>query len=230
MKTKVVVFDFDGTLSKRGDKINSWAKVWAALNDEETDYKYYKMFKNGEIDDEQWDKLVEKRFFELGLKEKMLDGIAEKIQLIPGLDDTFKILKNNHIKIYVLSGGVKNLIVTALKPYEELITNIEGRWFSFQNGNFAGFDDMDKRLDEKHNYINYLKEKHGIKGEEVLFVGNGANDQTVYLSGARTLCINPDDADYKNKKYWDFYIENCENLTEIIPFLEKEKQREDLQK
>ena len=79
-------------------------------------------------------------------------------------------------------------------------------------------------------YINYLKEKHGIKGEEVLFVGNGANDQTVYLSGARTLCINPDDADYKNKKYWDFYMENCENLTEIIPFLEKEKQREDLQK
>ena len=63
-----------------------------------------------------------------------------------------------------------------------------------------------------------------------MFVGNGANDQTVYLSGARTLCINPDDADYKNSKYWNFYIEKCENLFEITEFLEKCKPLKEIQK
>ena len=42
MKTKVVIFDFDGTLTISNS--STWARIWNKVNDPETDYKLYKMY------------------------------------------------------------------------------------------------------------------------------------------------------------------------------------------
>ena len=91
--------------------------------------------------------------------------------------------------------------------------------FVFDGENFLKIEKANEPFDDKHKYVDQIKKENDVSGNEILFVGNGANDQTVYLTGARTLCINPDDADYTNKKYWNNYIKNCKNLTEIIKFL-----------
>lgn len=230
MKTKAVIFDFDGTLSRGNSGSNSWGRVWKALDDEETDNKFYQMFARGEIDDPTWNKLIEYRFKELKMPESLLDGLAEKIELMPGVERTFKHFYDNGVRVYVVSGGVKNLIEAKLAPFKKYITRIEGYQFKFKNGIFCGFEETKDCLDDKHKYVDVIRRENAIRADEILFVGNGSNDQTVYLSGARTLCINPDDADYKNSKYWNFYIENCGDLFEITQFLNKEKPSPQMQK
>ena len=41
MKTKVIVFDFDGTISKVDKGFNCWNAVWKKLNALEVDEKYF---------------------------------------------------------------------------------------------------------------------------------------------------------------------------------------------
>ena len=218
MKTKVVIFDFDGTLSS-SDGSCSWARVWKALDDNETDNKLYNMFASGEIDDETWLKLIEKRFRELNLQKSLITALANEIKLISGIEETFKFLNENNVKIYVLSGGVQNLIELSLSSLKKYVSRIEGYQFVFNGELFSEIERTNEPFDDKHKYVEIIKKENNIHGNEILFIGNGANDQTVFLSGARTLCINPDDADFTNKKYWNNYIENCQNLTEIIKYL-----------
>ncbi len=225
MKTKAVIFDFDGTLGVAGTGSSSWGRVWKALDDEETDIKFYNMYARGEIDDPTWMRLIEERFVELKLSKSVLDDLAKNIRLISGIEKTFEYFLKNDIKVYVISGGVKNLIEAKLLPFKKYITRIEGYQFNFKKGVFSSFEQTKDCLDDKHKYVEVIKRENNILGEEILFVGNGKNDQTVHLSGARTLCINPDDADYKNTKYWDFYIEKCNDLTQIFEFLEKGKNK-----
>ena len=47
MKTKIVIFDYDGTLTKSEKGTNTWFNMWKALDDLETDEKFYSMFKKG---------------------------------------------------------------------------------------------------------------------------------------------------------------------------------------
>ena len=44
---KTIVFDFDGTLTKKSYEI--WTKMWEALEALDVDYKLYKQYKNKEI-------------------------------------------------------------------------------------------------------------------------------------------------------------------------------------
>lgn len=225
MKTKAVIFDFDGTLGVAGTGSSSWGRVWKALGDEATDERLYGMYARGEIDDPTWMRLIEERFVELRMPQSLIDDMATKICLISGVAKTFEHLYSKGIKIYVISAGVKNLIDKRLEQQKKYITRIEGYQFNFENGVFSGFEPTKDCLEDKHKYIETIKRENNILGDEILFVGNGKNDQTVYLSGARTLCINPDDADYKNTKYWDFYIEKCSDLTQIFEYLENGKNK-----
>ena len=53
-----------------------------------------------------------------------------------------------------------------------------------------------------------------IKGYDpcdILFVGNSVNDEWVYQSGAKTLCVNPDSAK----------IENLQIVVDFITFIFK---------
>lgn len=43
---------------------------------------------------------------------------------------------------------------------------------------------------------------------------------TAHAAGVSTLCVNPDKTDPYNKDYWDNYIENIENLQEILGFVQ----------
>lgn len=53
-----------------------------------------------------------------------------------------------------------------------------------------------------------------------MFVGNSDNDEDVYKTGVKTLCINPLEADYKNKVLWNNYIKKSNSLRDIMQFVE----------
>ena len=66
-----------------------------------------------------------------------------------------------------------------------------------------------------------LSEKTGLKitPNEVCFVGNSLNDEFVYLSGARTICINPHETKTDDSTIWNEIV-NVDDLRDLIPIIE----------
>ena len=219
---KAVVFDFDGTLTKSRKGSNCWYEVWKYINDLAYDDFLYGKYKRKEIDDVEWFKLIFERYKEKDVRRKYLHNISKGIELLPGTYETLKCLNNNGIKIFILSGGIRQIIDDVLQRegVNEFITSIETYDLIFDNkGKLIDYKRPNLHNPEnKNEYIDLIKKQYNLKSSEILFVGNGANDETVYLSGAKTLCINPDDADISNKKVWHYDIENCENLTQILKY------------
>lgn len=219
---KAIVFDFDGTLTKSRKESNCWYEVWKYMDDLAYDDFLYKKYKNNEIDDIEWFDLIFKRYKEKGVKREYLHEISKKIELLPGAHETLKYLYDNDVKIFILSGGIRQIIEDILKRENvyNFITSIETYDLIFDNeGNLIDFKQPNFHNPEnKNEYIDLLTKQYNLKSDEILFVGNGANDEKVYLSGANTLCINPDDADISNKVVWHNAIENCGNLVEILKF------------
>ena len=54
MKTKLIIFDFDGTLSKPNKLPNSWARIWDKIGRADDDNRLYKEYVNGIIDYNTW--------------------------------------------------------------------------------------------------------------------------------------------------------------------------------
>ena len=226
---KAIVFDFDGTLTKSRKGSNCWYEVWKYIDDLEYDDFLYSKYKRKEIDDETWMKLIIKRYKEKDVQRVYLHEISKKLELLPETRETLKKLYENGVKIFVLSGGIKQIIEDVFKreKVDEFITAIETYDLIFDNnGKLINYRRPSlHNLENKSEYIELIKNQYNFKSEDILFVGNGSNDEMVYLSGARTLCINPDDTDSSNKTIWHHQIENCENLSEILKFCDLGKSK-----
>ena len=46
IKTKLVIFDFDGTLSKPDKINNTWARIWNRIDMLDEDDRLYELYKN----------------------------------------------------------------------------------------------------------------------------------------------------------------------------------------
>ena len=71
----------------------------------------------------------------------------------------------------------------------------------------------------KADYILQIADELKISTKDILFIGNSRNDHFVYMSGARTLCINPILTDMTNTEIWHDCIEMCDDLTEILEYI-----------
>lgn len=219
---KAVIFDFDGTLTKSKKGSNCWRRIWEYIDDIEYDDMLYNQFVENKIDEKQWFDLIIKRYAQKNVTNLTLSKISDSIEM---LDDSFNVLKaiyEKDIKIFVLSGGVKQLIENVLKRENVLkyITSIEAYDFLFDdNGKLTNYKSPIHNLENKCEYIEIIKQTYNLTSEEdILFIGNGKNDETAYQSGVMTLCINPDDADYENKEKWKHTIKNCSSLKEILSY------------
>ena len=124
---KAVIFDFDGTLTKTKKGSNCWYKIWEYIDDLEYDSYLYNKFKNKEISDTQWFKLIFERYKEKNVQKKYLENIALKIKFLPGTYKTLEQLYKNGIKIFILSGGVRQIIESVLNREKILpfVTSLE---------------------------------------------------------------------------------------------------------
>ena len=217
MQTKVVIFDFDGTLTISNS--STWVRIWDKINKPEIDYKYYLMYKNGEINYNQW---LEKCFLEYkdsGYSENDLNELVNNMSLIKDVEEVFKCFKQQNIQIYILSGGIKTVIERSLKHLTSYVKFIEASNFLF---NSQG--QLDKIVyptcnpENKQEFVNLIIKNEQVSPSSVLFVGNGKNDETVYKTGVNTLCLNPDDADYNNRTIWHNVVET-KTLKDILPFI-----------
>ena len=222
IKTKLVVFDFDGTLSKPNVLPNSWARIWAKIGRTKDDETLYQMYKNKELSYTEWAKEVIKVYREEKFSRQMLEDIAKGTILLDDSEEVLKSLYLAGIKVIILSGGIKNIIEYALGDNLKYIYKIEAQELIFDKDNIVeGVTVLDHFIEDKSQYMTIVLKQLNIKPEEVVFFGNSKNDEDVYKTGVKTICLNPDSADFNNRKIWKDCIKKTETLSSILKFIDK---------
>ena len=224
---KIVIFDFDGTLTVPTYAENAWEKLWMAL-DYPVEYceKYHRMYSNNEITHDEWCEITEKYFKERNLNRKHLVLAAEGEELLPDVKEVVKLLSSKGILLYILSGSIKQYIELVLgKETVSCFAEIKANRFLFdEQGMLAGIIGTPYDFEGKAKFVKKIIEEKGVDPQDIIYVGNSFNDEFVYTSGVKTLCINPRHTDFYNKKVWHNYLRHVKELKEILPFVEGKAQ------
>lgn len=220
-QTKVVVFDFDGTLTYSIDDKTTWERIWVALGySTEECADLHRRFQQNEFTHQQWCDKTCRKFAERKLHIDVLTDITRGISLIDGVAETVSELRKRGIRIYILSGSIKSIIKQTLgnlySEFEEIrandlifdpssgvITQIQGTRYDFRG---------------KATFLKGLITDLRISPSDILFVGNSCNDIFASESGVRTLCVNARYTDPDNKEHWTYAIREMTNLSQILKY------------
>lgn len=222
MKTKAIIFDFDGTLTKPHRLPNSWARVWDRIECNHIDEILYGRYKNKEITYEEWFRLCFECFKEHGVSQDDFVAIANEIELVDFLDEYFEHLHQNGVKIFILSGGVGNIIEYKIDHLKKYITSLQADMFKLDEfGKLSTINESVCKVEIKSDFVNSIMESLNLNKDEVVFVGNGLNDEEVCKTGVKTICINPDkDAHPEDRKIWTEAICDCKDIRETLNFID----------
>lgn len=222
---KAVVFDFDGTLTKRTQDLTTWEQIWIDLGYPQARcISFHRKFVKKEIDHNKWCDITSQHFIEKKLtKDKVID-IAKKIELCNGVKELLYTLKGQ-VDMYICSGSIDTVIYSVLKDLTSFFTEIKCNSFVYDSsGNFAHIVGTDYDFEGKPKFIreSLILEK-GYKPNEILFVGNSFNDEFVHKSRVGTLVVNPHMTIPYDRKKWNYFPGNCNNMMSILPYILPEK-------
>ena len=223
-KTKAVIFDYDGTLTF-GDYNNIFKSLYRVLG-YATDrnsvyYQDYVKFVEFRIDYKEWVQINEDDFKKGGLTKEIFDSVTENIKLIKGIEKTLKTLSDAGVKLYILSGNFGYAIRKTLGKLADLFTEISANEVYFnEDGTLSHLVATEFDYDGKPKFIEKIINELNVKPEEICFVGNGENDKFAYKAGAKTICINPVDADEDDAEKWASVLKNVTNFEKILDYID----------
>lgn len=219
---KVIVFDFDGTLTKRGQNI--WKLLWTKCGyTTDKNSLYAKLYVAHTIEKsisrQEWFDLTCKAFRQKKLSYKDFYEESKKIELIDGAHEIFKSLYEKGYKLCIVSGCMKETIEIVLGESKKYFEEIKSNEICFdENGIISHFIPTPYDFQGKAIFVKEFAAKSNIKPSSIVFIGNGDNDEFAYLSGCKTICINPDNnTDKNNKNKWHETIDEINNLNELMP-------------
>ena len=223
MNKKAIFLDFDGTLTD--GKFHIWKFLWKksgyAIDKNSYYAKYKNSFLNGEISYEEWCEQSLKFFKLKGLSKKKILTPAREITLLKNVKKFIKILYRRGFDIYILSGNFKEIIKRAIgKNLLKKIIYIQANEFSFKNGFLDGIIANDCDYEAKPKFVEKIINERLYDKRNVIFIGNGANDEKVKSVGVKTICINAEDTNYLDKKNWDNYLFSSD-MMECLRYIKK---------
>lgn len=221
---KVIVFDFDGTLTNsQRNSHNTWQRIWLKLGYSIKDCNnLHEKFSRHEFDHQTWCNITCERFQTKNMTKKILTEVANEIILMEGTIPTLKKLKDNDIHLYIASGSIRDVIINVIGENNVyLFEEIKANNMEFdKNGYLKRIIGTKYDFIGKSEFIERISNSLNINPYNILFIGNSNNDQLAYKSGAVTLCVNPIETDPENKKVWHNTIRNMENLNEILEYID----------
>lgn len=220
-RTKAVVFDFDGTLTVGATTRTTWEMIWEHLGYSVDDCrKYHYKYNNREISHQEWCLITQEHFIKKGLHREYIDIFSDSVRLISGVASVFTFLQQNYIKIYIVSGSIRQVIQRSLGLLCSYVEDIAANSFNYnQHGVLESISGTKYDFEGKADYINNILVDLKASPCDVLFVGNSLNDEYVHLTGVQTLCINPKKTNPYNNTIWTDSIEECSNLRDILPYI-----------
>jgi phosphoserine phosphatase len=220
-RVKAVVFDFDGTLTLPVNDETTWEKIWKFLgyNANECAY-FYRLFFEGKLSHEKWCKLTCRKFKARGLTQNQLLQIGRTTTLVRDLSEVLCRLKQRRIKLYLLSGSIKQAIRESLGELTELFEDISANDIFFgRDGVISEIRGTKYDFWGKADFLRDVINENHLLPLEVLFVGNSYNDEWASQSGVRTLCVNPRFTNPDICDHWMYCIRRMDSLTEILPYV-----------
>lgn len=221
-KKRIVIFDFDGTLTKPSSAANAWETMWIKLGYPVSECeKYHRMYSKHEIGHDEWCEITEKKFIEAKCSKAHIKQAAEDYELVDDVRDVLFELKSNGISLYILSGSIKQFIECILgRELADCFDEIKANRFVFnEKGYLEGIIGTPYDFEGKAKFVNKIIQDKNVSPSDIIYIGNSFNDEFVYTSGVETLCINPQGTDFYNNKVWHYYIRNLKSLKEVLPYI-----------
>ncbi len=182
-RRRLVVFDMDSTLIE-GEVINTLAEA-AQVGEKVSDITAQAMA--GKLDFEE--ALRQRVALLKGLPESVLKEVADSMQLMPGAEEVTRTLKAMGFKLALISGG---FLYFANRLKERLgFDYVFANELEIKNGVLTGR--LKGRIIDKAAKGNILKEiaeKEGLRLDEVVAVGDGANDEIMLKNAGIGIAFN----------------------------------------
>ncbi len=205
---RVVVFDCDNTLIQ-GEVIDEMAEI-AGVGAMVKAVTAKAM--NGEM--EFNDAILERIRLLKGMTEKQLESIFNSLALTPGAEDLIATLHFMGYKVAVISGGfsfftnylkerlnLDYVFANELEIIDGVVTGkIKGRIVDAES---------------KAEILKQIAENENISPDQIVAVGDGANDRFMLENAGLAIAFNPKDA---LKKYSDGMLSN-DNISGLLYFL-----------
>lgn len=183
---RLIVFDMDSTLIQ-AEVINEMAKACGA-GDKVSAVTQKAM--NGEID---FDESLRERVACLkGLDVKTMQEILENLPLTQGVEDFLKTIKALGLKVAVISGGF-TFFTHALKTKLGLDYAF-GNELEIEDGVLTGrVKGTIVNADQKAFLLKFIAQQEGIHPEQVVAIGDGANDLPMLASAGLGIAFHAKD-------------------------------------
>ncbi len=182
-RRRLVVFDMDSTLIQ-GEVINELAKAAGAEEEVEA---LTKRAMEGELD---FKEALKARVAKLeGLSVEQLEVVADSMELTPGASDLVRVLKQMGFKVALISGGF-TFFTDRLKDQLGLDHAYANR-LVVEDGQLTG-EVEGEIIDsaKKGELVEELAKTEGIPLEEVVAIGDGANDQIMLKNAGLGIAFN----------------------------------------
>ncbi len=205
---RVVVFDCDSTLIQEEiiDEMAEIAGVGARVK------AVTARAMNGEID--FIEAITERIRLLKGLTRHQLESIFDSVHLTPGAEDLIATLRFMGYKVAVVSGGF-SFFTDYLKDRLNL-DYVFANELEIKDGVVTG-EIRGRIIDaqSKADILNEIAEKENISPDQIVAVGDGANDRFMLQNAGLAIAFNPKEA---LKKYSDGMLSN-DNLSGLLYFL-----------
>ncbi|MGE3261229.1 MAG: phosphoserine phosphatase SerB [Bacteriovoracia bacterium] len=180
---RLVVFDMDSTLIQ-GEVVDELAEL---LGKKEEVSALTKRAMEGQMDFQE--SLIRRVGLLKGLARKDLDFVYSKIQLTPGADRLVKVLKRLGYRIAIISGGFTYFV--------ERLKNELSIHYAYANSLELENDMVTGRLQglivdgrRKADLLELLAQQEGISLDQVIAVGDGANDMQMLKKAGLGIAFN----------------------------------------
>ena len=194
---RMVAFDLDGTLLQEEGYIWSWQLVWRflkyddgiraelmnrALNDEKhRNPTWYK-----DWCDESADLFRQKE-----LKRSDFAQITKNLTVAEGFREVVQTLKNHNVKLVIISGGIDVFLDEKIPDWRELFDQVFINRFTFnKDGLFQRIESTVYDFEGKWTCIENICRENGWHHDQVVFVGDGFNDEYVLGRVGKAIGFN----------------------------------------
>lgn len=218
---KVVVMDFDGTMTIRRDHLTSWEKIWVSLGYPVNECaKHLSQFRTSKISHAEWCSRTLEAFRAKGLKKDQVLDVAREIHLLPRVRETVEKLKLASIPLYILSGSINVIIESVLGDLRREFKEIRANRLEFDSSDvISDIVGTEYDFEGKAKFLRKTFDTHGVDPYDVVYIGNSGNDEWAWRSGARTLCVNPHFTNPYDGKKWRHQIRDMQQFDEVLPYI-----------
>lgn len=220
-RTKVVVFDFDGTLTRNATLRTSWERMWVSCGyPVERCRELHKEFSIGQFSHQEWCDKTAAAFKEKGFTRDNISEIAAEINLLDDCKEVIEHLNTIGVQLFIVSGSVDVLIKEVLgESIYCMFSKIQSNSMQFgQDGKLDRIIGTKYDFAGKAKYVEGIIEK-GYKPSEIVFFGNSFNDESVCGTGVRSVCINPKQTRVYEPRYWTDEMTDVTSMKDFLKFI-----------